>query len=137
MEPDLLSLILSASGVTDLVGQRVTWGARPQGVGKPDIALLLVSGVPDYHMQGESGLDASLVQMDIRSDATSFGSLKQAGDIRDAVRAVLSGYSGTVGSTTFYGIFLRSVRQRVEQAEGGGMAYLIQMDWDIQSRAAA
>ena len=133
MEADLLSLILSASGVTDLVGQRVTWGARPQGVGKPDIALLLVSGVPDYHMQGESGLDASLVQMDIRSDA----SLKQAGDIRDAVRAVLSGYSGTVGSTTFYGIFLRSVRQRVEQAEGGGMAYLIQMDWDIQSRAAA
>mgnify|MGYP000650306003 FL=1 len=133
MEADLLSLILSASGVTDLVGQRVTWGARPQGVGKPDIALLLVSGVPDYHMQGESGLDASLVQMDIRSDA----SLKAAGDIRDAVRAVLSGYSGTVGSTTFYGIFLRSVRQRVEQAEGGGMAYLIQMDWDIQSRAAA
>lgn len=133
MEPDLLSLILSASGVTDLVGQRVTWGARPQGVGKPDIALLLVSGVPDYHMQGESGLDASLVQVDIRSDA----SLKAAGDIRDAVRAVLSGYSGTVGSTTFYGIFLRSVRQRVEQAEGGGMAYLIQMDWDIQSRAAA
>jgi len=133
MEPDLLSLILSSSGVTDLVGQRVTWGSRPQGVGKPDIALLLVSGVPDYHMQGESGLDASLVQMDIRSDA----SLKQAGDIRDAVRAVLSGYSGTVGSTTFYGIFLRSVRQRVEQAEGGGMAYLIQMDWDIQSRAAA
>lgn len=133
MEADLLSLILSASGVTDLVGQRVTWGARPQGVGKPDIALLLVSGVPDYHMQGESGLDASLVQMDIRSDA----SLKAAGDIRDAVRAVLSGYSGTLGSTTFYGIFLRSVRQRVEQAEGGGMAYLIQMDWDIQSRAAA
>ena len=131
MEADLLSLILSASGVTDLVGQRVTWGARPQGVGKPDIALLLVSGVPDYHMQGESGLDASLVQMDIRSDA----SLKAAGDIRDAVRAVLSGYSGTVGSTTFYGIFLRSVRQRVEQAEGGGMAYLIQMDWDIQSRS--
>lgn len=133
MEADLLSLILSSSGVTDLVGQRVTWGARPQGVGKPDIALLLVSGVPDYHMQGESGLDASLVQVDIRSDA----SLKAAGDIRDAVRAVLSGYSGTVGSTTFYGIFLRSVRQRVEQAEGGGMAYLIQMDWDIQSRAAA
>jgi len=133
MEADLLSLILSASGVTDLVGQRVTWGARPQGVGKPDIALLLVSGVPDYHMQGESGLDASLVQVDIRSDA----SLKAAGDIRDAVRAVLSGYSGTLGSTTFYGIFLRSVRQRVEQAEGGGMAYLIQMDWDIQSRAAA
>ena len=133
MEADLLSLILSASGVTDLVGQRVTWGARPQGVGKPDIALLLVSGVPDYHMQGESGLDASLVQIDIRSDA----SLKAAGYIRDAVRAVLSGYSGTVGSTTFYGIFLRSVRQRVEQAEGGGMAYLIQMDWDIQSRAAA
>ena len=132
MEPDLLSLILSSSGVTDLVGQRVTWGARPQGVGKPDIALLLVSGVPDYHMQGESGLDASLVQVDIRSDA----SLKAAGDIRDAVRAVLSGYSGTVGSTTFYGIFLRSVRQRVEQAEGGGMAYLIQMDWDIQSRDA-
>ena len=131
MEADLLSLILSASGVTDLVGQRVTWGARPQGVGKPDIALLLVSGVPDYHMQGESGLDASLVQMDIRSDA----SLKQAGDIRRAARAVLSGYSGTVGSTTFYGIFLRSVRQRVEQAEGGGMAYLIQMDWDIQSRS--
>ena len=132
MEPDLLSLILSASGVTDLVGQRVTWGARPQGVGKPDIALLLVSGVPDYHMQGESGLDASLVQMDIRSDA----SLKAAGDIRDAVRAVLSGYSGTVGSTTFYGIFLRSVRQRVEQAEGGGMAYLIQMDWDVASHTA-
>ena len=133
MEADLLSLILSASGVTDLVGQRVTWGARPQGVGKPDIALLLVSGVPDYHMQGESGLDASLVQIDIRSDE----SLKKSGAIRDAVRAALSGYSGTVGSTTFYGIFLRSVRQRAEQAEGGGMAYLIQMDWDIQSRAAA
>lgn len=133
METDLRTLILSASAVTALVGQRVTWGARPQAVTQPDIVLVNVSQTTDYHLGGESGLDSSLVQMDIRSSA----SMANAMAIRDTVRAVLSGYKGVTGTTTFYGIFLRQVRQRVEQAEGGGMAYLIQMDWDIQSRSAA
>ncbi len=133
METDLRTLILSSSVLVSLVGQRVTWGARPQAVNQPDIVLQLVSQTVDYHMQGETGLNRSLVQMDIRSGE----SMAAAGAIRDAARTLLSGYYGTVGSTTFYGIFLRSVRQRVEQAEGGGMAYLIQMDWDIQSRDAA
>lgn len=132
VEADLRSLILANSGITTLVGQRVTWGARPQGVEQPDIVLLLVAGAPGYTMAGEDGLDQSLVQMDIRAST----SLLDATAVRDAVRSALSGFSGTVGSTTFYSIFLRQVRQRAEQAEGGGMAYLIQMDWDVASHTA-
>ena len=133
METDLLALIVASAAVTALVSQRVTWGARPQNVTQPDIALLLVSQVTDYTMAGETALDQSLVQMDIRSST----SMASAQAIRDAVRPVLSGYLGTQGNTTFYGIFLRQVRHRVEQAEGGGMAYLIQMDWEIHSRTTA
>ncbi len=129
MEADLRSLVLA---ITNFAGQRVAWGTRPQGVEQPDIVLLLVAGTPGYTMAGEDGLDQSLVQMDIRVNT----SLLDATAVRDAVRSVLSGFAGTVGNTTFYGIFLRQVRQRTEQAEGGGMAYLIQMDWDVASHTA-
>lgn len=130
MLADLRTLILSVSAVTALVGTRVTVGARPQGVPQPDVSLLTVSLVPDYHLQGESGLDNTLVQLDVRSKV----SMIEADTIAAAIRTVLSGYKGTVGSTTFYGIFLRQVRQRVDAAEGGGIAYQVQMDWDIHSR---
>lgn len=129
MEADLRSLVLA---ITNFAGERVAWGTRQQGVEQPDILLLLVAGAPGYTMKGEDGLDQSLVQMDIRAST----SMLDAQAIRDEIRPALSGFAGTVGNTAFDGIFLRQVRQRVGQAEGGGMAYLIQMDWDVASHTA-
>lgn len=133
MEHDLRALVLSSSAVSTLIGTRYSVAALPQGGGAPSIFAIKVSGTVDYHMRGESGIDTDLVQLDLRSTT----SMAEAMSLRDAVMAVLSGYSGTVGSTEFYGVFLRQERQSIAQAEGGGMGYLIQLDFDISSRQSA
>lgn len=135
METDLRALVLSSSAVSTLIGTRYSISALPQGGGAPSIAAMKVTGSVDYHMRGESGLKSDLVQMNLRSIV----SLEQAMQLRDAVMALLSGYSGAVGGTEFQGIFLNvgGERQFQAQAEGGGMEYSIQLDFSITSRGAA
>lgn len=134
MEGDLRTLILASSTITDLIGQRLTWGLLPQSSTMPCISAIKVSGSVEYHMQGASEPNADLVQIDIRDVNTT---MARAMSIRDALLALLSGYRGTVGSTEFQGIFMRQERQSFAQAEGGGMGFLIQLDFDISSRQSA
>jgi hypothetical protein len=92
LEENLRSLLLTGAGVPP----RVYWLQRPQGGTLPDIILTRISGIPDLHMQGPSGLIASRVQADIWAE--SYASAKTASR---ALVALLSGYKGTVGTTRF------------------------------------
>ena len=87
MEEALVAKLLALTGITMLVGQRITWGRRAQGGTLPAIVLHRIDGNRDYHLGGASGLVASRVQVDCW--AATFA------DAKRAARAVEASVSGT------------------------------------------
>jgi len=100
MHEDFQALLEDDAATAGLVGDRITWGLLPQGTQNPAIALHEISATPQYTMNGQDGLLPTRVQVDCRG--TSFAS---AMAVARKVRAVLSGYKGTKGATTFAAIF--------------------------------
>lgn len=105
MEEALTNLLLADTGVTALVGNRVTWLARGQASALPAIVLSRVTGLPDYTMAGPSGLVMSRVQVDCWG--LSYAAAKTAAR---AVKAALSGLGGEHGGITFGGMFVEGER---------------------------
>lgn len=105
MEEALRSLLVGASGITDLVSTRVYWRQAPQSVSGDFINLHRVGGVRDYKMSGASGLIDSRVQADCWA-----GKYSEAKLIARAVEAVASGYTGTIGGKRLQGIFIDAER---------------------------
>lgn len=68
MEAALVAKLLATAGVTALSSQRINWSRRPQGetipAGKASIVLHRISGQPDIHHGGPSGLVESRIQVD-------------------------------------------------------------------------
>ena len=64
MEEALIDWLLADSAIETIAGDRINWNVTKQGSGKPSLVLTRVTGIPDYHMQGPSGLVRSLVQAD-------------------------------------------------------------------------
>jgi len=87
MEEDLLALLLASSGVTALVGDRIDWGAIPQGRPWPCVALHLISDPGDHTLDGPTGMMAARVQVD--AWALTIG---EAVVLGRAVRDALDGY---------------------------------------------
>lgn len=85
------------------VAPRCYWARAPQTPvpARPYVVLHLISGVRDYHMQGDDGLVQSRVQIDIYGD--NYAAIRGQAD---AIIGVLSGYRGGV----FRGIFIDSER---------------------------
>lgn len=139
MQTDLRSLMVADAALFALVGQRINWGGFPQGVASPAVTMFLISGGPDYHMSGASGLNFQRVQIDVRAvspannDSEGFD---VAQPVAEAVKGALSGYSGTVGSTQFQGVFITSERNFSEKPQSE-MIHRFQIDAEIWWRAAA
>jgi len=114
MEEALTALLLADAGVSALVGTRVHWLRLPAQVhGRPYLNLQVVGDVPGYHMAGPSGLVSTRVQAD------SWGETALAAKQVDrAVKAALSGWSGTQSGIVFQGVFALSTRDGLEQAAG-------------------
>ena len=112
MEEAIRALLLANSGVSGLVANRVHWVNRPQGSVLPAIVLHRISGQPDVHYRGESGLVQTRVQADCygRTYASSVG-------VARALQAVLGGYSGTFSGVRFSPITIDSIRSDYESAE--------------------
>lgn len=127
MEESLRTLLVSASGVTDLVSTRVYWRQAPQSVTANFINLHRVSGGRDYNMDAPSGLVSSRVQADCWASKYSEAKL-----IARAIEAAASGYSGTVGGTLFQGIFIDTERDD-DQSDSGDVAtrYRVSLDLTI------
>lgn len=133
MEQAFIALLLSDSALVALVGDRIKWGTLTQGSVNPAVVLHLISDVPDYHMLGPSGLVESRIQIDCRG--TSKASAKAAAN---AVQDLLSGYTGTVGSIKFQGIFKDSERSSFEKPTNGSEAFhLASADYRVFTGLAA
>lgn len=125
MQEDLRTLLLASSGVTDLVGSRVTWGVRPQGSALPAVTMFMVSNVPIYTLNSDSEHRDSRVQIDSIAD-----DYLEALTVSRAVAAALSGYSGTSGATIFQGIFQESANDLSESdAATGQRVFRVSADY--------
>lgn len=130
MEADLLALLVDTAEVAGLVEDRISWAAVPQGEADPNLVLYKVTGAPGLHMRGTDGLEAALVQMNIR--ALSFASMIA---VRNSVVGLLHGYRGIKGDTEFQQIALRDERQGSAKPETT-LYYTDQLDFDVWSRSA-
>lgn len=117
MEADFRALLLSSTAVTDVVGQRIHWGVKPQGGAFPCVVLNAVTERVEYTYSGAVDLERSRVQIDCY--ATSH---KQATDLSRVIKNLISGYSGTVGNTAIEGIFLIDRSVDFEAPESGDEA---------------
>lgn len=95
MEPELTALLATAA-------PRRFWGRAPQvAPARPYVVLSRVSGVRGYHNQGDDGLVASRVQIDVYGDTYI-----EAHNTGSAIISRLSGYRGG----TIQAVFIDSQR---------------------------
>ena len=126
MEESLIALLLASTGVSDLVSARVNWNRIAPPAGSPYVILRRISGVRYYKMSGTTGLVESRVQVDCYG--STYASAKA---VARAVEAVLSGYSGTQGATTFDGIFLIAERDLIDDDESPADLHGVSLDFMV------
>lgn len=111
--------------LTDLLasvaGGKCFWLRAPQGTNAPYATMQRITGIPDYHMQGASGLVQSRVQIDCY-DKTYAGVALMA----RSVVTILSGYRGGI----IQGIFIDSERD-LPAADAGDVTQLFRKSLDI------
>ncbi len=108
MEADLLTLVTGAPAVSALIGANMYPGKTPKSAVLPAITYQRVAADETSASDGPVKLVGALMQLNAWMDGSA-GYLK-AKQIRDALRDLLNGYSGTVGVTVFRGIFKENER---------------------------
>ena len=115
MEEAFKALLLNDASLVALVGSRVNWVLRPQEIaGLPALVLQVVSTIPEYDMDGKTGLTSSRIQID--AYAATYGAARRS---MRAALAVLSGFSGVFSGIDFQGIFQDSERDFQTDDTGG------------------
>jgi hypothetical protein len=128
MEEAFRALLLNASPITALVGNRISFNSATQGAGFPYIVLHVIDDAEQHTYKGPDGLSQGRVQVDCYG--TTYGQVKA---LSRAVRSLLDGYRGG----QFSGIFHASTR---DNREGGTnepeRPFTVQLDfltkWRIQ-----
>jgi len=133
MQDEFTSLLTGNAEVAALTGggKRIWWGVAGQGYDGALVVLNLISGVPDYHTEGPSGMEESRVQVDCRAST-----LAAAKALADAIDALLSGYSGTVGAIRFSPILRIARRSGFEKTEAEKF-HFVSDDYQVFSGRAA
>lgn len=111
LETAVIRRLLQDSGVSALVGTRVTPGRRDQADTLPALCVTWVSGAPEYSDDAESGLASARIEIDCW--AKTYGGAK---DLAAAVKTSLSGFRGTTNSVTMQNVLLDAER---DLNEGG------------------
>lgn len=122
MEAALRTYLLASSGISTLIGDRLTWGFSKQGDTLPRVTLQRISGGPEYSDEGEASLSEQRVQVDCYG-ATS----ESARAVYAAIRSRISGASFTQSGVAF-NIFIDSVRDEPDAYEGGRQEHLVSLD---------
>lgn len=107
MKIQLRAILASASGVSNISGNRIGWGSVAQGSALPYVVMWRISNPREVNLKAPSGPYQARVQIDAYG-ATA----KEADDLAEAISAVLHGYSGGI----FQGIFHDNAR---DGREGG------------------
>lgn len=92
IETGLMTFLLSKSGITSLVGQRIHYVQAPQDVAAPYLVLQKISGPRIESNDGNSKLASPRFQ--ITAFAAKYGTAKT---VIEAVRTALQGYQGMMG----------------------------------------
>ena len=126
MEGALIAKLLTDSGVSTLVNNRVYPVSRPQASALPAITLATVSNVPVYTNDGEAGIAEVRTQIDCWG--STYGSAKT---VARAVKVSLSAFFGTAGGVAFQYVLLDGER---DSREGGSNAseYLFRTQLDFR-----
>jgi hypothetical protein len=88
--PVLRSILTASSGVTAKRTGGIFINAVPVSEAKPNVQLMLVSGLEEWTHQGPSGLVEDRVRIWSRGLTD-----QQAAELGDAIRVALNGYQGT------------------------------------------
>ena len=96
VEGGLRTILLAASGVTDLVSTRIYPRLIPAGVDLPAVAYQKLSGNKLHNLSGESGNATPTYEFSCWSE-----DYDQARAVAAAVMAAFKDYSGTADSTVF------------------------------------
>jgi hypothetical protein len=133
MEEALTSLLLDDAMLGALVGDRIHWVTRPQGSDLPAVVLNKIDALPDYTMQGPSGLSSNRIQVDCL--AASYGEVKA---VARAVAAILSGLDETIGDgnsperlDVLRGGFQQGERENFELSSGQAGVFSVSLDFII------
>lgn len=114
---ELITVLLAS-----VAGGRRYWVAAPQDESvKPYLVLNRIDGVPDYHLQGASGLVESRLQIDIY-DASRWG----AETTSRQVKSILSGYRGGM----IRGVFINDERD-LPASDAGNVTQLFRISLDL------
>lgn len=107
LEADLWTLLTNDAGIAALIDERLYPLLIPQDLDTPALAYQVISAPGIYsHETGDVGLVRARVQ--ITAQAATYDLLHA---LLYAVRAAVTGYRGTVGSTHFQAIFIDNLRQ--------------------------
>lgn len=127
MEEDFRAILLSAAGVTNIVGNRISWGSIPQGQGYPGIAMHVIDETSQSTMTGPDGLFQGRVQVDCY--ALTYAEAKI---LSRAVVSVLDGFKGGI----FSGIFLEAARDSRESGTNEAeMPFRVSLDFATNRRS--
>lgn len=126
METALRSRLLTNSGISSLVGDRIYWGSRPQKSGLPAIVLRKISPGRAYHFEGAIGSQGARVQFDCLG--------LNVRDVKPLFAAVLAEMeqSATVDGVKFAMSFLDSERDVAPvDVEGVGAVVAVSADFIV------
>lgn len=103
IETDIRTYLLTKSGVTNVCSTRIYCGHAPQSVAFPSIVISMSRKLHIRSMDGGEALAHSTIDIDCR--AQSFVDMQS---LQNAVRIVLDGKTGTLGSTDVSSALLQS-----------------------------
>jgi hypothetical protein len=111
-EADVRTLILRPA-VVDLIVDRVIWEELPGATVRPCVCVWYITGEGGYTMDGPSGLNQTMIQIDVWGDT-----FPAARAVRDAIQDGIDAYRGVIGSTDIQGVFFRGIRGGNEPSDG-------------------
>ena len=126
MEEALRAHLLETASIHALVDDRVSWASRPQASALPAVCLSKVDSLPDYTMQGPSGLVQSRVQVDCWAD--TYGGAR---GLARFVSVAISGIDTEINGYRLRGGFLQGDRDFFDQAAGGTDLFRVSLDFII------
>lgn len=91
-----VAALIAAGGITRIFHQ-----LPPQDPEFPYVTYQIISGAPDYTLNGQTTLFRSRVEINIWAKTT-----KNASQVNVAIRKSLTALKGTINDTLIYGVFL-------------------------------
>lgn len=127
------SRLLESPGVTDLVDDRVFFGAIPQSARLPAVTYAVISRTTGHNLRGADGVSASLVQV-------SVWSTKQAdcAALAEAIRDRFDGFQGRFDEVEILSCLLQNEVDLPEppRASSDSWTYQIAIDYRISHRVS-